>query len=66
MPVLHMGLDGGHIFASVAADAANDGRFAAVHLVHVLLQVVLDLELLLADRARILETTGVLAYKVIL
>lgn len=64
--VLHVRLDGGHVLAGVSADAADDGRLAAVHLIHVLLQIVLDFELLLADRARMLEAAGVLPYEVIL
>lgn len=64
--ILHVRLDGGHVLAGVAADAADDGRLAAVHLIHVLLQVVLDLELLLADGARVLEAAGVFAYEVVL
>jgi hypothetical protein len=63
--VFHMRLYGGYVFASVAADAANDGRFAAVHLIRVLLEVVLDFELFLADRAGILEAAGMLPYKVV-
>lgn len=37
MSILHVCLDGGHVFASVSTDAADDGRFAAVHLIHMLL-----------------------------
>lgn len=65
MSVLHVRFDGGHVLASVAADAADDGRVAAVHLIHVLLQVVLDFELFLADCTRVLEAAGVLSYEVI-
>lgn len=64
--IFHVRLDGGHILASVSADAADDGRLAAVHLIHVLLQVILDLELLLADRTRMLEAAGVFPYEVVL
>lgn len=64
--VLHVRLDGGHVLAGVSADAADNGRLAAVHLIHVLLQIVLDLELLLADRAGVLESAGVLPYEVVL
>jgi len=63
--VLHVRLYGGYVLASVAADAADDGRFAAVHLIRVLLEIVFDLELFLADRAGILKTAGVLSYKVV-
>lgn len=64
--VLHVRLDGRYVLTCVAADAANDGRLAVVHLIRVLLQVVLDLELLLADRAGILKAARVLPNEVIL
>lgn len=66
MSILHVRLDGGHVLAGVSADATDDGRLAAVHLIHVLLQIVLDFELLLADRARMLKAAGVFPYEVVL
>jgi len=63
--VLHVRLYGGYVFASVAADATNDRRFAAVYLIRVLLEVILDFELFLADRTGILETARMLSYKVV-
>jgi len=50
----------------MSADATNDGWFATMHLIHMLLQIILDFELLLANRADILEATSVFPYKVIL
>lgn len=64
--ILHVRLDGGHVLAGMSADAADDGRFAAVHLIHVLLQIVLDLELLLTDRTGVLEAAGMFPYEMIL
>lgn len=64
--VLHVCLDGRHVLTCMPADATNDGRFAAMHLIHVLLQIILDLELLLANRADILKAAGVFPYEVIL
>lgn len=64
--ILHVRFDGGEILTSMPADTADNGRFAAVHLIHVLLQIVLDLELFGADRTRVLEAAGVLSYEVIL
>lgn len=64
--VLHVRLDGGHVLAGMPADATDDGRFTAVHLIHVLLQIILDFELLLADRTRMLEAAGMFPYEMIL
>lgn len=66
MSILHVRLDGRKVFTRMSADATNDWRFATMHLIHMLLQIVLDLELLLANRAGILEDVGVLPYEVIL
>ena len=60
--ILHVRLDGRHVFTRVPANTAYDRRFATVHLIHVLLQIVLDFELFLATRTRILEAAGVLPY----
>lgn len=64
--ILHVRFDSGHILAGMSANATNDGRFAAVHLIHVLLQIVLDLELFFANRARVLKAAGMLSCEVIL
>lgn len=64
--VLHMRLEGRHVFTRVSADATDDGRFAAMHLIRMLLQIVLDLELLLANRAGVVIAAGVLPREVIL
>lgn len=64
--ILHVRLDSRHVFTCVSTDATNDGRIAAVHLIHMLLQIVFDLELLLANRTDMLETASVLSYEMIL
>lgn len=66
MSILHVRLDSGYILAGVSADTADDGWLAAMYLIHVLLQIVLDLELFLTNRARVLKAAGVLSYKMIL
>ena len=66
VPVLHVRLQRGHALASVAANRADDRRRVAVHLLRVLHHVVLDLELLAADRARIVEAARVLTDEMVL
>lgn len=66
MSIFHVCLNGRHVFTCVSADTTNDRRCATMHLIHMLLQIVLDLELLLAILAGILEAAGVLPYEVIL
>lgn len=36
MPILHVRLDSGHVLAGVSTDAADDGRFPTMNLIHVL------------------------------
>lgn len=64
--ILHVRLDGGHVLAGMSADAADDGRLAAVHLIHVLLQIVFYFELFLANRTGMLEAAGMFPYEMIL
>jgi len=53
MPVLHMRLQRVEVLAEVAAHVAHDWRRAAVILLHVMVQGLLDLELLAAGIARV-------------
>ena len=66
MSILHVRFDSGNVLAGVSADAAYDGRFTTMNLIHVLFQVVFYFKLLIADRTRMLKAAGVFPYKVIL
>ena len=66
MPVLHVRLQRRHALAGVAANGADDRWCVAVHLLRVLHHVVLDLELLAAHRARVVEAARVLTDEMIL
>ena len=59
VPVPHVRLQRRKALVRMAADGADDGRLVVVHLVGVLPQVVLDLELLLADLAGVHVAAGV-------
>lgn len=66
VPVFHVGLQRGHALARVPAHRANNGRRVAVHLLRVLHHVVLYLELLPANGARIVETARMFPDEMIL
>lgn len=66
VPVLHVSLQGRYALASMAADSANDWRCVAVHLLRVLHHVVLYLELLPANSARVVKTASVFPDEMVL
>lgn len=66
VPVLDVGLEGVQVLAEVTANVADDRRRAAMVLLHVVVQRLLDLELLAAGVARVVVAARVQPYVVIL